>query len=182
MIRGRVLGVLAVARGLGDHGLKDYVIGKPYLSSTVVRLIEEDGDGDDDDGSEYTPRDTMASLANQCAKEALFGGGDEAIAECIMDPNGIGFDYECALCWQEDILYTQEYCACIFLQSQMTNNVGNFAVGENEVTAATCEEAHCEVGQFVPCSGATRRRMNIGERTCCCVQDVDVIAFTVHFV
>ena len=52
MIRGRVLGVLAVARGLGDHGLKDYVIGKPYLSSTVVRLIEEDGDGDDDDGSE----------------------------------------------------------------------------------------------------------------------------------
>ena len=131
---------------------------------------------------QYTTRDTMASLANQCAKEALFGGGDEAIAECIMDPNGIGFDYECALCWQEDILYTQEYCACIFLQSQMTNNVGNFAVGENEVTAATCEEAHCEVGQFVPCSGATRRRMNIGERTCCCVQDVDVIAFTVHFV
>ena len=38
MIRGRVLGVLAVARSLGDHGLKEYVIAKPYLSSTVVRI------------------------------------------------------------------------------------------------------------------------------------------------
>ena len=36
----------------GDYGLKEYVIGKPHLSSTVARLIEDDGDGDDDDGSE----------------------------------------------------------------------------------------------------------------------------------
>lgn len=38
MIRGRVLGVLAVARSLGDHGLKEFVIGRPYLSSTVVHV------------------------------------------------------------------------------------------------------------------------------------------------
>ena len=38
MIRGRVLGVLAVARSLGDHGLKEYVIARPYLSSTVVQI------------------------------------------------------------------------------------------------------------------------------------------------
>ena len=74
----------------------------------------------------------------------------------------------------------------------MINNVGNFAVGPNEITSASCEgeskifqhtkqtsvslhvhsqliqsEAHCEVGQFVPCSGATRRRMNIG-KICSC--------------
>lgn len=55
----------------------------------------------------------------------------------------------------------------------MINNVGNFAVGPNDITSASCEEAHCEVGQFVPCSGATRRRMNItssiarpGEQQC----------------
>ena len=45
MIRGRVLGVLAVARSLGDHGLKEYVIGRPYLSSTEVRIIENDEHG-----------------------------------------------------------------------------------------------------------------------------------------
>jgi len=109
---------------------------------------------------EYTTRDNMAALANACAKTALFGGGDDALAECLMDPK-IGFEEECAICWMDDILCTQDHCAFIFLQSQMINNVGNFAVGEGEVTSATCEEAHCEVGQFVPCSGATRRRMNI---------------------
>jgi serine/threonine protein phosphatase PrpC len=38
MLRGRVLGVLAVARSLGDHGLKEFVIGRPHLSSTVVEI------------------------------------------------------------------------------------------------------------------------------------------------
>lgn len=37
-VRGRVLGVLAVARSLGDHGLKRWVTSKPHLSSTVVRI------------------------------------------------------------------------------------------------------------------------------------------------
>ena len=104
----------------------------------------------------------MAAAANECAKKALFGGGDDALTECLMEPP-IGFGYECALCWMEDILCTKEHCSFIFLQSQMINNVGNFAVGDDEVTSATCEEAHCEVGQFVPCSGATRRRMNISK-------------------
>lgn len=48
VIRNRVLGILAVARSLGDHGLKEFVIAKPYLSSTVVS-IERDDDYDDDD-------------------------------------------------------------------------------------------------------------------------------------
>ncbi|KAL7475219.1 hypothetical protein ACHAW6_001145 [Cyclotella cf. meneghiniana] len=38
MLHGRVLGVLAVARSLGDHCLKGFVIGRPYLSSTVISI------------------------------------------------------------------------------------------------------------------------------------------------
>ncbi len=112
---------------------------------------------------EYATRYTMSELANQCAQEALFGGGgNDVITECLMKPE-IGFDEQCATCWMEDILCVKENCAFIFLQSQMINNVGNFAVGPNDITSASCEEAHCEVGLFVPCSGATRRRMNISE-------------------
>ena len=48
MIRNRVMGIMAVARSLGDHGLKEFVIAKPYLSSTVVKIV--DSDSDDDDG------------------------------------------------------------------------------------------------------------------------------------
>lgn len=40
VLRGRVLGILAVARSLGDHGLKEYVVARPFLSETVVA---EDG-------------------------------------------------------------------------------------------------------------------------------------------
>jgi hypothetical protein len=112
---------------------------------------------------EFSTRNTMSELANQCAQEALFGGGgNDIITKCLMKPE-IGFDEQCATCWMEDILCVKDHCAFIFLQSQMINNVGNFAVGPNDITSASCEEAHCEVGLFVPCSGATRRRMNISK-------------------
>ena len=41
MIRGRVLGVLAVARSLGDHRLKEYVIARPYLYQQLFKLKVE---------------------------------------------------------------------------------------------------------------------------------------------
>lgn len=129
---------------------------------------------------EWTTRDTISELANDCAKRGLFGG-HEAITACLMHPS-IGWGYECATCWMEDIVCTKEHCAFIFLQSQMINSVTDFAVGPDDITSATCEEANCEAGNpgtFVECSGATRRRMNItssiarpGDQQCAIV-DVD---------
>lgn len=130
---------------------------------------------------EYETRNTISELANDCAKVSLFNG-DDAITECLMKPE-IGFEAGCAQCWMEDIVCTREHCGFIFLQSQMINNVGNFAVGPNDITSATCEEANCEAGnpgEFVTCSGATRRRMNItssierpGEQQCAIVDIKD---------
>jgi hypothetical protein len=124
---------------------------------------------------QYRTRLTMSELASSCAKEYLFGGGNDAIMACLMKPE-IGFGEDCAMCWMEDIVCTTEHCAFIFLQSQMINNVGNFAVGPDEITSASCEEAHCEVGLFVPCVGATRRRMNIGE----CIGDLCDFTMFLH--
>ncbi|TFJ80616.1 hypothetical protein NSK_008042 [Nannochloropsis salina CCMP1776] len=36
VLRSRVLGILAVTRSFGDHRMKDYVIGVPYTSTTIV--------------------------------------------------------------------------------------------------------------------------------------------------
>ena len=130
---------------------------------------------------QYSTRMTLASLSQACAQESLFQKGDEkedGITNCLMEPT-IGFDEECAVCWMEDIVCTVNNCAYIYLQSLMINNIGNFRVGPYDVTSATCEEAHCEVGKFVPCVGATRRRMNItssiarpGDQQCAII-DVD---------
>jgi hypothetical protein len=72
----------------------------------------------------------------------------------------IGFTYDCAWCWTVDELCAARNCVFIYLQSVLLNKVGNFQVGMEHITAASCDEALCGP-EFVPCSGATRRRMNI---------------------
>ena len=49
VVRGRVLGILAVARSLGDHLMKEYVIAKPYLSEYEVEYKEDT----DQEGTTY---------------------------------------------------------------------------------------------------------------------------------
>lgn len=64
VMRGRVLGVLAVARSLGDHALKEYVIGLPYVSSTVVHINDGDDRSDDDDDDDDDPMEQEAPYTN----------------------------------------------------------------------------------------------------------------------
>jgi hypothetical protein len=72
----------------------------------------------------------------------------------------IGFTSDCASCWTADELCAKKNCVFLFLQGVILNNIGNFNVGMEHITGATCDEAMCGPA-FVPCSGATRRRMNI---------------------
>lgn len=38
LFKGRVLGVLAVTRSLGDHCMKDFVIAKPFVSERTIQM------------------------------------------------------------------------------------------------------------------------------------------------
>eukprot|EP00985_Skeletonema_marinoi_P010398 scaffold4886_cov91-Skeletonema_marinoi.AAC.3 len=64
MIRNRVMGILAVARSLGDHGLKEFVIAKPYLSSTVVKIVNDDDDNDMDGNDNNGKSDAQPVMTN----------------------------------------------------------------------------------------------------------------------
>eukprot|EP00980_Cylindrotheca_fusiformis_P005465 scaffold1169_cov120-Cylindrotheca_fusiformis.AAC.15 len=106
---------------------------------------------------QWTTRTYLADVAQDCAKKSLFGGED-AVFKCNNED--IGFTDDCAMCWTVDELCAKKNCVFIFLQGVMINKLTSFEVGPNEITSATCDEAMCGP-EFVPCSGATRRRMNI---------------------
>ncbi|KAL7461511.1 hypothetical protein ACHAXS_001929, partial [Conticribra weissflogii] len=110
---------------------------------------------------QYSTRNNLAEQAQECGLKTMFQGVT-ALQLCLE--TDIGWTHECARCWAEDIVCTKKHCMFIYLQSQITNQVGNFKVSEDSITSATCEEAYCEAGPagyFVPCVGANRRRMNI---------------------
>ena len=92
-------------------------------------------------------REFLASEGRKCAQKSLFGGGYDTLVECLEDDQ-IGFQGQCAICWADDILCTKSFCAFIGIQSFLINTLTNFAVGEDTITAAACEEAHCE-GMYV---------------------------------
>jgi hypothetical protein len=106
---------------------------------------------------QWTTRTYLAALAQSCAKKSLFGGID-AVHACNRDV--IGFTDDCAMCWTVDELCAKKNCVFIFLQGVIINKLANFNVGPDEITSATCDEAICGP-VFVPCVGATRRRMGI---------------------
>ena len=105
---------------------------------------------------EWTTRHQLAELSQNCVKKAFFS--EAAALQCMTDT--IGFDQACSECWLTDGLCSLNHCTFLYLQQLIVNKMTNFAVAQGMKNAATCEEAICEL-VFVPCSGASRRRMNI---------------------
>lgn len=91
-------------------------------------------------------------------KKKFFGGTEQDVQDCNEEL--IGFSEECSRCWTVDQLCAKKNCVFIYLQSLLVNEVSNFNVDPDDISTATCDEALCGP-EFVPCSGATRRRMNI---------------------
>ncbi|CAB9517935.1 expressed unknown protein [Seminavis robusta] len=114
---------------------------------------------------EYATRNILGPVALECAKKTLGGGGFQVLLECVMEKTT--FRKPCAECWAVDMECTKKHCMWIGIRSFMINTVTNLQVGADDITPATCEEAMCEATEitgyegFVPCSGATRRRMDI---------------------
>jgi hypothetical protein len=106
---------------------------------------------------QWTTRDSLAAVSRKCAQKSIFGTL-EAVHRCNQET--IGFTPECAKCWTYDEINTKNHCFFIFLQSIFIDAVLDFQVGFDDITSATCDEA-ISGPEFVPCSGATRRRMNI---------------------
>jgi hypothetical protein len=88
-------------------------------------------------------RNFLALESRKCAQKSLWGGGRDVLIECLGEDD-IGFQGQCAVCWADDILCTKKFCAFIAMQSFMINTLANFEVGPDTITAAACEEAHCE--------------------------------------
>jgi hypothetical protein len=106
---------------------------------------------------QWTTRTFLAEVSKKCAQKSLMGTVDD-VQKCNEDE--IGFSPACAECWTVDELCAKNNCFWIFLQSVIINAVSDYRVQLNDITSATCDEALCGP-EFVPCSGATRRRMNI---------------------
>lgn len=92
---------------------------------------------------QYSTRHSLAAQSQACGVKTMFSGID-ALSSCLHEE--IGFTEKCAMCWAVDIGCSKKHCIFMYLQSRMTNQLGNFAVGEEKTTAATCEEANCEAG------------------------------------
>ena len=81
------------------------------------------------------------------ALKSMFGTVQD-VQDCYIEE--VGFLEGCAKCWTFDSLCSKKYCTFIFLQSVIINNAGNFAVGPDDITSATCEEAMCGE-EYAPC-------------------------------
>ncbi|KAL3766211.1 hypothetical protein ACHAW5_002557 [Stephanodiscus triporus] len=82
VVRGRVLGVLAVARSIGDHGLKEYVIGRPHVSSTVVRIVDYYDDDDGDNDGDRKDRSDEDDHYDGKGDDATYTDGEFLIVAC----------------------------------------------------------------------------------------------------
>ena len=65
----------------------------------------------------------LATPARTCGQKNLFNGVP-AIQQCIE--KDIGFSPDCAYHWARSVSCSRKFCAFIYMQSLMINQVGNF--------------------------------------------------------
>jgi hypothetical protein len=106
---------------------------------------------------QWTTRHDLADTSKKCAQKSMFGTWEDVTA---CNEEMIGFLPACADCWTYDEIHTKNSCFWIYLQSIFIDAVADFSVGFHDITSAACDEA-LSGPKFVPCSGATRRRMGI---------------------
>ncbi|KAL7531706.1 hypothetical protein ACHAXR_004187, partial [Thalassiosira sp. AJA248-18] len=106
-----------------------------------------------------------AAATSQACALKNFTGGRAAMRTCLETQ--MGWTEGGADAWAHSIECAKENCVFIAIQSMITNQMGDFAVGPESITAATCNEYQCEQGnpgKFADLSGASRRKMNIKSR------------------
>lgn len=94
VLRNRVTGILAVARSLGDHGLKDYVIARPHVASwngeADVVIVACDGLFDVmtdqqvvDLAYQWRDTDEKDNVAQRLCKEAVARGSTDNVTAIV---------------------------------------------------------------------------------------------------
>ena len=67
LFKGRVVGVLAITRSLGDHCMKSFVIAEPYCSETSITLFDADhvSDGKEEEDHDDGARNAMNNVHDE---------------------------------------------------------------------------------------------------------------------
>lgn len=96
LLKNRVLGIMAVARSLGDHGMKNYVIGRPFVNTVEIDLDcvnialydeidDDDGDGNKNDGvTDDTGKVAGVSTTNSTSTISTHPSSDTLHSEFVI--------------------------------------------------------------------------------------------------
>ena len=172
VVNKRVLGILAVSRSLGDHGLKEYVVGMPDIQSVEVNMdVDVDADvdvSDDDDNNE--------NMSNEC------GDNDDIIMTIKNKVTTIVEEFIIIACdgmW--DVMEDDE--ACQFIRDYInvriddynTNNNNNDNNNDNDDTSNhniingkhdECDNITNDVNKKNKEDRQKRRKQNIAQTLC----------------
>ena len=113
--------------------------------------IEQSAEGVDMHADDAFAKEAAAMTERSKSKRS------PAMQQAISDPFPASYSDKVR---QVGEINTKNKCFWIFLQSIFIDSVSDFSVGFNDITSATCDEA-LTGPVFVPCPGATRRRMGI---------------------
>ena len=128
ILRGRVLGILAVARSFGDHGMKEFVTAQPHTSATelpTVRLQQQQQQRQKPAASDAAAAaSATATAAETVSAETADAGGEQDCPFFILACDGV---------W--DVLSDTEACELVLSEAERG------AEGQQGAAAALVAEA-----------------------------------------